>query len=144
VNRRESLSLMDNLATHTPVSTHLRVLSFILVDQVEIIFKICSCSTQPPPHSCQQTPHAPSHQDRSGAPLRSNSPVRPNGCFNCGEFGHYANICPKRNMQTPQKGNGLRFAPYSFGLSATIQHYFSLRTNQLPPISQQHFSLRTN
>jgi hypothetical protein len=41
--------------------------------------------------------------------VRSNSPVRPNGCFNCGELGHYANICPKRNMQTPQKDNGQRF-----------------------------------
>jgi hypothetical protein len=40
--------------------------------------------------------------------VRSNSPVRPNGCFNCGEFGHY-NICPKRNMQTSRKGNGQRF-----------------------------------
>jgi hypothetical protein len=66
-------------------------------------------STQQPQHSSQQTPHAPSyHQDRSEAPVRSNSPVRPNGCFNCGELGHYANICPKRNMQTPQKDIGLR------------------------------------
>jgi hypothetical protein len=34
--------------------------------------------------------------------------------------------------------------PYSFGLSATSQQYFSLRTNQPPAISQQYFSLRTN
>jgi hypothetical protein len=32
----------------------------------------------------------------------------------------------------------------SFGLSATSQQYFSLRTNQSPSISQQYFSLRTN
>jgi hypothetical protein len=32
----------------------------------------------------------------------------------------------------------------SFGLSATSQQYFSLRTNQPPAISQQYFSLRTN
>jgi hypothetical protein len=32
----------------------------------------------------------------------------------------------------------------SFGLSATRQQYFSLRTNQPPTISQQYFSLRTN
>jgi hypothetical protein len=32
----------------------------------------------------------------------------------------------------------------SFGLSATNQQYFSLRTNQPPAISQQYFSLRTN
>jgi hypothetical protein len=32
----------------------------------------------------------------------------------------------------------------SFGLSATSQQYFSLRTNQSPAISQQYFSLRTN
>jgi hypothetical protein len=35
-------------------------------------------------------------------------------------------------------------APCSFGLSATNQQYFSLRTNQPPGISQQYFSLRTN
>jgi hypothetical protein len=32
----------------------------------------------------------------------------------------------------------------SFGLSATSQQYFSLRTNQPPAISQQYVSLRTN
>jgi hypothetical protein len=103
---------MASLETHAPASTHLRILSFTLVGQVEIILKIYSCSTQlnKPQHSSQQTPHAPNHhQDHSEAPVRSNSPVRPNGCFNCGEFGHYANICPKRNMQTPQKDNGQRF-----------------------------------
>jgi hypothetical protein len=31
-------------------------------------------------------------------------------------------------------------APCSFGLSATSQQYFSLRTNQSPTISQQYFS----
>jgi hypothetical protein len=35
-------------------------------------------------------------------------------------------------------------APCSFGLSATSQQYFSLRTNQPLAISQQYFSLRTN
>jgi hypothetical protein len=34
--------------------------------------------------------------------------------------------------------------PCSFGLSATSQQYFSLRTNQAPATSQQYFSLRTN
>jgi hypothetical protein len=44
-------------------------------------------SIQQPQHSSQQTPHAPSHhQDRTEAPVRSNSTVRPNGCFNCGEL----------------------------------------------------------
>jgi hypothetical protein len=31
-------------ATHVPASTHHRVLSLVLVDQVEIICKILSCS----------------------------------------------------------------------------------------------------
>jgi hypothetical protein len=35
-------------------------------------------------------------------------------------------------------------AMFVCGLSATSQHYFSLRTNQPPAIRQQHFSLRTN
>jgi hypothetical protein len=34
--------------------------------------------------------------------------------------------------------------PYSFGLSATSQQYFSLITNQPSTTSQQYFSLRTN
>jgi hypothetical protein len=34
--------------------------------------------------------------------------------------------------------------PCSFGLSATSQQYFSLRTNQPLAISQQYFSLRMN
>jgi hypothetical protein len=34
-------------ATHAPASTHHRVLSLVLVDQVEIIYKILSCSVQP-------------------------------------------------------------------------------------------------
>jgi hypothetical protein len=33
--------------------------------------------------------------------------------------------------------------PCSFGLSATSQQYFSLRTNQPPATSQQYFYLRT-
>jgi hypothetical protein len=36
------------------------------------------------------------------------TPVQPNGCFMCGETGHYANNCPKRNSQTPQKSNNQR------------------------------------
>jgi hypothetical protein len=39
---------------------------------------------------------------------------------------------------------GLLNTPCSFGLSATSQHYFSLRTNQPLATSQQYFSLRTN
>jgi hypothetical protein len=35
-------------------------------------------------------------------------------------------------------------SPCSFGLSATSQQYFSLRTNQPLATSQQYFSLKTN
>jgi hypothetical protein len=38
----------------------------------------------------------------------NNAPVQPNGCFKCGELDHYANNCPRRNQQTPQKSNNQR------------------------------------
>jgi hypothetical protein len=38
----------------------------------------------------------------------------------------------------------MQLAPYSFGLSATSQQYFSLRTNQSPAVSQQCCSIRIN
>jgi hypothetical protein len=28
----------------------------------------------------------------------TNTPIQPNGCFKCGELGHYANNCPRRNQ----------------------------------------------
>jgi hypothetical protein len=60
-----------------------------------------------------QTPRAPTSQSSrsnngSGAPVRNTTPVQPNGCFKCGELGHYANNCPKRAVQTPQRDNGHR------------------------------------
>jgi hypothetical protein len=30
--------------------------------------------------------------------VRNTTPVQPNGCFKCGELGHYANNCPKSGM----------------------------------------------
>jgi hypothetical protein len=70
-------------------------------------------SFQQPHHFNQQTPRAPIQQQNrpnnaSGAPVRNTTPVQPSGCFKCGEWGHYANNCPKRGMQTPQKGSGQR------------------------------------
>jgi hypothetical protein len=58
----------------------------------------------------RQTPRAPTPQQSrpnngSGAPVRNTTPVQPSGCFKCGELGHYANNCPKRAMQTPQRDN---------------------------------------
>ncbi|TKC13484.1 hypothetical protein FA727_23580, partial [Robertmurraya kyonggiensis] len=57
----------------------------------------------------QQTPRTPNQQQNrsgNGTPLvRTNNPVTPvppNGCFKCGDVGHYANNCPKRNPHTPQ------------------------------------------
>jgi hypothetical protein len=41
-------------------------------------------------------------------------------------------------------GDLLYLAPYSFGLSATSQQYFSLKINQPPATNQQYFSFRTN
>jgi hypothetical protein len=42
------------------------------------------------------------------AKSNNNAPVQPNGCFKCDELGHYANNCPRRNQQTPQKNSSQR------------------------------------
>jgi hypothetical protein len=54
-----------------------------------------------------------SSQNRQGGAMNTqarsnNAPVQPNGCFKCGELGHYANNCPRRNQRTPQKSNTQR------------------------------------
>jgi hypothetical protein len=36
------------------------------------------------------------------------TPVQPNGCFKCGEHGHYANNCPRRSQQAPQRNSNQR------------------------------------
>jgi hypothetical protein len=44
-------------------------------------------------------------------PTRNNNtttPVQLSGRSKCGELGHYANNCPKRNPQTPQRNNSQR------------------------------------
>jgi hypothetical protein len=60
-----------------------------------------------------QTPRTPTPQQNcsnngSRAPVRNTTPVQPSGCFKCGELGHYANNCPKRGVQTPQRDNSHR------------------------------------
>jgi hypothetical protein len=45
---------------------------------------------------------------------------------------------------SPWRSHSCLSSPCSFGLSATSQQYFSLRTNQPSATSQQYFSLRTN
>jgi hypothetical protein len=54
-------------------------------------------------------------QNRQGntgnTPARNNDTttlVQPSGYFKCGEIGRYANNCPKRNPQAPQRNNGQR------------------------------------
>jgi hypothetical protein len=47
-------------------------------------------------------------------------------------------------ISTSSAENESRTTSCSFGLSATSQQYFSLRTNQSSATSQQYFSLRTN
>jgi hypothetical protein len=50
-----------------------------------------------------QRPHFPqNHQNTpTGTLVRNNTPAPTGGntCFKCGEAGHYANGCPKRNAQ---------------------------------------------
>jgi hypothetical protein len=44
-------------------------------------------------------------------PAKNNNtttPVQPNGCFKWSELGHYANNCPRRNQQTPQRNSNQR------------------------------------
>ncbi|XP_072151463.1 uncharacterized protein [Setaria viridis] len=70
-------------------------------------------TAQPPQRFNQQAQRNSNSQHNranhaTGTPARTNqvTPVRPNGCFKCGEVGHYANACPKNNTQIPQKTNG--------------------------------------
>ncbi|XP_039778369.1 cleavage and polyadenylation specificity factor subunit 4-like [Panicum virgatum] len=54
-------------------------------------------------HSGQLVQHPNFSQNRqntpTNTPARNNTPAAPGGnvCFKCGEPGHYANACPKRN-----------------------------------------------
>ena len=50
--------------------------------------------------------------------MKTSAPGTPNVCYHCGEVGHYANHCPrKQNQQTPQgqqsnqKGTPQKLAP---------------------------------
>jgi hypothetical protein len=64
----------------------------------------------------------------------------------CDTRGPYRAVPPRAKPSGRQAAmRALReLSPCSFGLSATSQQYFSLRTNQPSAISQQYFSLRTN
>jgi hypothetical protein len=61
----------------------------------------------------QQTPHATLQTPRTRQAAPTGTPARPAGqgtttvttCFKCGEVGHYANACPKRNPNTPARSN---------------------------------------
>jgi hypothetical protein len=60
-----------------------------------------------------------------------------------------AAVCLAKTVEGAVPGPGVigmfgKLTACSFGLLATSQQYFSLRTNQPPAISQQYFSLRTN
>jgi hypothetical protein len=110
-SRNTSSSHMDSQAvTLVLASVHSRVcLSTVLVDKVEGMQ--LQRSFQPQRFN-PQTPRAPTPQQShsnngSGAPVRNTTPVQPNGCFKCGELGHYANNCPKRTMLTHRE-NGHR------------------------------------
>jgi hypothetical protein len=58
--------------------------------------------------------------------------------------GWTASLAPPLSQCPFIHSHRMGLAPCSFGLSATSQQYFSLRTNQPPTTSQQYFSLRTN
>jgi hypothetical protein len=49
--------------------------------------------------SGQQTPR---QGNSNSTPMKTSAPSTPNLCYRCGESGHYANHCPKKqNQQTP-------------------------------------------
>jgi hypothetical protein len=58
--------------------------------------------------SGQQQNHQGSVVNTSAKNNNTNTPVQPNGYFKCGELGHYANNCPRRNQRTPQKNSNQR------------------------------------
>jgi hypothetical protein len=102
-------------------------------------------SFQQPQRFNPQTPCTPNFQQNrpahtAGAPVRNTTHVQPNGCFKCGELGHYANNCPKRGMQTPQRSNvqkvGQASTPARPGNSSTTgnkaqQNYVRSKVNNM-------------
>ena len=120
VNRSESVNFKGNPApTPNPATTHHRESSLVLEDKVKVINRINNFphTPQQSQHFNQQKQHTPNQQQNRSAPVRSNNPITPvhlNGCFRCGELGHYAKICPTRNMQTQiQKNSGQRTSQQS-------------------------------
>jgi hypothetical protein len=61
-----------------------------------------------------------------------------------GTYTPYAPLLSLSNIPEALNQVDLGSPPCSFGLSATRQQYFSLKTNQPLATSQQYFSLRTN
>jgi len=94
---------------------------------------------QQSPHTPQQSQYFNLQQNRlgntTGAPVRTYNPImpiHPKGCFRCGELGHYANICPTRNMQTSQiqKNNGQRTGHQSSQVHTGNPNYQGNRSQQ--------------
>jgi hypothetical protein len=125
VSRRQSLSHQGHSTTsHALASCHRKEHLFTLKDRVSTTSRINTC-TQPTEPAATQAQHASQAAQRpnfpqnrqntpTGTPVRNNTPAPTGGntYFKCGEAGHYANRCPKRNAQN---------APGQFNNSGQMQ-----------------------
>jgi hypothetical protein len=78
------------------------------------------------------------------APVKSGAPNNPNACYRCGEVGHYAHKCPKKqNQQAPQnQANNQKFNA-RLPLTAKVNYVSSDAAQETPEVMLGTFSVNS-